>query len=102
LYDLFNFDFVHAPAGTRRVIDVLVYLAQCRRRWLPTASEREVRLFFAAYLVDHALRRLTNSLLDRDAAGASALDGIGQVLDAQATWLAPASQKVDDVQLTAP
>jgi hypothetical protein len=87
MYDLFNFDFLHNQRLDQLQTDVSSYLAEIVRRWRPEVDSDLLPALFAAYLVDHTLRRLTNSDLGRDVMGVSVLKSIAQVLDAQADWL---------------
>jgi hypothetical protein len=87
LYDFFNFNFGYTFRRGAPRIDRLAAVLDLARGWCPKIDPRDLPMLFAAYLTDHALRRLTNSDLGRDRGSVVVLDAIAALLDRQGEWL---------------
>jgi hypothetical protein len=87
LYDFFNFNFVYTFRRGAPRTDRLASVLELARAWCPEIDPRRLPLLFAAYVTDHALRRLTNSDLGRDSGSVAVLDAIAELLDRQGDWL---------------
>lgn len=98
LYDLFNFTFLESVRRGTSSAQLLATVTAAARRWQPNVDERLLPICFAAYLADHALRRLTNSDLARDARSVFVLEAIAALLDGQGAWLSPAHRAPNSVQ----
>lgn len=61
LYDFFNFHFLGHASSTRSPAQVYRHVLESCRTWHPEMDEDLVPYLFMAYLVDHAIRRFTNS-----------------------------------------
>jgi hypothetical protein len=86
LYDFFNFDFLHS-SRLRNTPNISAYLGESSRKWGPGIDPRLLPALFAAYLADHTVRRLTNSVLSRDALSVQVLNSVAKLLDRQGEWL---------------
>jgi hypothetical protein len=86
LYDFFNFDFLHS-SRLRNTPNINAYLGESSRKWGPDIDPRLLPALFATYLADHTVRRLTNSVLSRDALSVQVLNSVAKLLDRQGEWL---------------
>lgn len=87
LYDFFNYNFLSTFARGTPGTDRLAFVLNLAHTWCPRVDERLLPVLFAAYVADHALRRLANSNLDRDRGSVVVLAAIAELLDRQGEWL---------------
>jgi hypothetical protein len=86
LYDFFNFNVLRIIRPGVPRSEIVARVLNLAHEWFPNTDRHLVPAYLTAYVLDHSLRRLTNSDFARDTRSIFVVDTFADLLDSQAEW----------------